>query len=138
MASVTIKEGSRRATIKLPFTIPDIRPIAIATKIIHGPPYGNRYAATIDEEESIVPMDRSIPPIKIGKVSPAATSKNTVDTVSIPVMFRMFAKDGCKPVNIAKSITTKKYGSDPTNRSDLINSLKRFLFRNKSPSSSTF
>jgi hypothetical protein len=94
MASVTINEGSRSATIRLPFTMPDTRPIKIATIISKGPPDGKRYAATIDEEESIVPMDRSMLPIKIGNVSPAATSRNTVDTVRIPVMFRIFAKNG--------------------------------------------
>jgi hypothetical protein len=105
-----MKEGSFKATIKVPLRRPETSPIVIARIIIHGPPSGNTKAATIAEEDNIDPTERSILPIIMGKVSPAATRRKTVDIVRIPVIFLMLANGGIKMEKIRNTMPNKAYG----------------------------
>ena len=58
VTSVTMNDGRRSATTRPPLTIPDSRPMRIAATTNPTPPAGKKCAATMAEEESMVPMVR--------------------------------------------------------------------------------
>jgi len=103
MARVMMNDGSFNRTINEPFNNPDRRPNTIPSMIIHGPPLGNKKAAIMDDEDNMDPTERSMLPIMIGNVSPAATRRNTVEIVRIPVIFLILEKGG---IRIEKMINT--------------------------------
>lgn len=108
MAKVIMNDGSFNKTIKEPFNRPDRRPNTIPSMIIHGPPLGNKKAAMMDDDDNMDPTERSMLPIMIGNVSPAATKRNTVEMVNIPVIFLILEKGGIRIEKMIKTAAKSK------------------------------
>lgn len=108
MAKVIMNDGSFNKTIKEPFNRPDRRPKTMPSMIIHGPPLGNKKAAMMDDDDNMDPTERSILPIMIGNVSPAATKRNTVEMVNIPVIFLILEKGGIRIEKMIKTAAKSK------------------------------
>jgi hypothetical protein len=64
----------------------------------------------MDEEDNMDPTERSMLPIIIGNVSPAATRRKTVEMVSIPVMFLILENGGIKIEKVKKMAAKSIYG----------------------------